>query len=80
MIHTANRESLELLVVCHKMLDDGSYIILAVRLQPMDISCGDLATQQRILGERLEASASERRSLNAYRRCQEDVDTYRRKS
>ena len=79
-IHTADRESLKLLLICDKMLDDRSYIIRPVLLQSLNISGSEIATQQRILRERLEASAPEWRSLNTDRRGQEDVNTYRRKS
>ena len=76
-MHTADRPSLELLVICNEMLDDRSYGIF---LQSLDIICTESAVQQRIFRERLKASASEWRSLSVHRRCQKDVDTSRQKS
>ena len=55
-IRTAGRETLELLVIRDEMLDSRSY---AIALQTVDVVCSNFAIQQRIFGERLEASATE---------------------
>ena len=67
---TVVAESFKFLLVADKVLHGGSDTL---RLQAVDIRCGDFATQERVLRKGLEASPAKGGPLNVDRRAEQDV-------